>query len=1011
MKLSFTVFMRHLFLLLLLIASVSESSAESIPWSLGHYHHTPFTKNDGVPPLITSLQETSDGYLWAVYARGLVRFDGKHFLPFISAAGEGLISNQISNIFAPSSGGIWVSYKSAGVSFIKNCHVWNYKSGPLADISSAYFLQDRRGVVLAATSHAMFEFTNGQWTRRNEEDSHFNIARFAQDSDYNLWAISRSGHILILRDGEKSFRDLGIPLNRAFDVVPLKDHSILVLSRDKVLQRYLDGGDHLIKAGDALPYFAAGVIEDRRGNVWVGTVGDGVHYLGRLSDFPKNGGPPLVDEKINHSSGLTGNVQKLFEDKRGNVWIGTDRGIDRFTPSSFEQISLPEGISTISIAPGKEGDAWIGSENFNVLHFNHGTTNLTPIGSMAIKNFTSSLDGTVLMANSDELWKVAPGQPTKLAVLPAQGGARVRAISRDKLGQPLLSFRDAKFKLASFADGKWASFSDLAKDGPLSLHTENTGVVWAGFANNRLASLNQGSVKWYSTPDGISVGQVKIIALNDGHLWLGGEDGLQFMASERFKKIKLDGQNELKNVSGVVFDNGKNLWVHTLDGLFRIESKDVQHAMMDDSFSVPYRLFDWDDGLPGFAAQIFSLPTLSMGGDGNLWISGQYAAARLDPREIVSLPHINAPTIDEVIDGVTNYLCNGTSLQLPSQARNLKISFAIPELNYSSRVQFQYRLIGFDSNWQSTSDVNSVQFTDLTAGDYKFEVRARYAGQQFSEKNVTAISFSIAPKYFETWWFRTAAILLVLMAIWQLGKLQTRLAVARERHRIQIRMDERGAIARDLHDTLLQSVQALVLNLDALSRGVTDLAIRDRLNYLADKTQMAIIEGRDKVQVLRSSDCISEGDVERLIQLGTDLGRQYGIRFDAQVNGKVRPLNSRTRDELIPIVSELLINAFRHSKAGQIALTIKFDRRTLEVNVVDDGVGIDDEILLKGAPSGHWGLLGLKERSARIGASIKFNHVEPHGTCVVVSVSWKQPVFRSAHCRWTHALANALRRG
>ena len=964
---------------------VTAASALPFPWSLNHYQHTAFTKKDGAPQSANELAETSDGYLWTNSSSGLVRFDGHQFQPFSPRPGEKLISDQVRFMFAPKTGGLWVSYDNiAGVSFINHGHVTNYDDkGEWRPGSSAMFLHDRQGNVMAYAFPRIMKFIGGKWKKVDDDPGTQNIYRVTQDASFNIWALTGSGDVLVMREGESRFKEAGIKVNGGYSISTGGDHDVFVSSHDHMIHRFNDSGDHLSEVGRPVPYYARYVTVDRSGNVWVGTANDGVHFLGPLSNLPVGDRPFPVDEKLDHSEGLTGNFASVFQDNEGDIWVATENGLDRFMPSAFSQLILPSGITMISITPGHAGDVWIGSDDFKVIHYLDDKATLTDVPSAALTGFADRTDGTVFISTIDQLWQLAPGDPIRIATLPATGEGVVKAITRDSTGKLWLSFRSHTMPLATLSGETWEKIDGA--DSPFSMVTDSQGVIWGGLPNNRLVSINRGAIRQYSDRDGLSVGTIKVIVPHDGQLWLGGDRGLQVLVGSAFKVLKLAGTLQLDHISGLVFDEDGNLWVHTLTGLFRIDGDDVRRLVADAAFATPYRLFDSDDGVPGIPAQTFTLPTLKLGNDGRIWIAGQAEAAWMDPRDVPAELPVGRPVIERIFDGKDDYDLSVGALRLPENARNLQISYTTPELTFPSRVRFQYRLIGFDDGWQEAGDRRQAFYSHLTAGNYIFAVRSKTSGHTWGEPS--SISFIIAPKFFETWWFRLAVVCFVLALLWIFVLWQIRLATSRVRNRMQIRVDEREAIARDLHDTLLQSTQALVVQLGVLANEVNEPNLKRQLEFLAGTSKDAVEEGRDKVSLLRSQSTSSDCQVTRLVRFGMGLSNQYGVQFKTEVNGSPQSLSQIANDELVPIVKELLINAFRHAKASHVSTTLSYGFWRFVVTVSDDGIGIDKAIVVTGAPEGHWGIRGVKERVARIGGRVTFRRLNPRGTKIVVNVS------------------------
>ena len=970
--------------LLLALSTSCNAFALSFPWSPNRYQHTSFTKRDGAPRAATSLAQTSDGYLWSNGETGLYRFDGQHFQHFSPRQGEKLLGKQVWEVFAPKTGGLWISYNVPGISFINHGHITNYETNAGWPGTSGQFLQDRQGNIMAfAAGHGLMKLIDGAWKQVGEVPPSLDSANVFQDASFNIWAIGRDGDMFVLREGEPRFRDLELKIKGGFKLGTGGGHAVFIMTRDHEIRRFIDNGGHLSEVGVPIPLYGSRPLVDQRGNVWIGTENDGVHFLGALSSLPLGDQPLPPDEKINHSQGLTGNYSSLFEDHAGDIWVTTEGGVDRFTPSAFSQLTFPTGTSMISIAPGKQGDVWIGSENLKVIHYAQETAIQTDVPWMAISTYSDPSDGAIFAATVDDLWQLAPGTPTKIAELPVHGGGVVSAITRDLNDKLWLSFRSDKVQLATFKHGIWEEPVSIGK--PTSLTTDPSGTVWAGFPKNRLVSIHEGAVKQYLESDGLSVGVVKVIDSHGGRLWLGGDAGLQVFSAGSFRALHLVNNHALTDISGLLFDNDDNLWVHTIQGLFRIPNDAVRHALSDPAIAMPYRLFDSDSGAPGIPAQTFSLPTLRLGSDGRLWITGQTAAAWLDPHELPREATLAQPVIERISDSQRDYDQADSRLKLPKEARDLQIDYTTPELAFPSRVRFQYRLNGFDDKWQEAGSRRQAFYSHLPAGNFTFEVRSKIDGRAWTDRP-TFISFNVAPKYFETWWFRFAIVLVFVAALWGLIRLQIRSATSRVRYRIQIRSDEREAIARDLHDTFLQSTQALILQLDTLSLDVADPELKKRIALLAQMSSDVLVEGRDKVRFLRSLRQTADDEVAKLVRLGVGMSSQYGNNFTTKIYGSPHTLNQLASDELFPLVSELLINAFRHARATSIMLSLSFGFWKFVVTVSDNGIGIDPAVVSERAKEGHWGIKGAEERAARLGGSVKFHHLNTRGTKAVVTV-------------------------
>jgi signal transduction histidine kinase len=195
------------------------------------------------------------------------------------------------------------------------------------------------------------------------------------------------------------------------------------------------------------------------------------------------------------------------------------------------------------------------------------------------------------------------------------------------------------------------------------------------------------------------------------------------------------------------------------------------------------------------------------------------------------------------------------------------------------------------------------------------------------------------------------------------------------RARLEERVAERTRIARDLHDTVLQGIISAAMQLDvAVDQLPANSPAKLRLSHVLELMRRVMDEGRKAVRGLRSSNSDSDSDSDDLGQafsrIPQDLGIEVQIEFRVIVLGSVRKLHPLIRDEVYHIGRELLVNAFRHSRANCIEVELEYAPRRFRMVVRDDGCGIDPQVLGAGR-DGHWGLTGMRERAERIGARLR----------------------------------------
>ena len=192
--------------------------------------------------------------------------------------------------------------------------------------------------------------------------------------------------------------------------------------------------------------------------------------------------------------------------------------------------------------------------------------------------------------------------------------------------------------------------------------------------------------------------------------------------------------------------------------------------------------------------------------------------------------------------------------------------------------------------------------------------------------------------------------------------------------RFEERLAERTRIARELHDTLLQSFQGLMLRFQAVNDLLPPGKSKEALEGVLDRADQAIVEGRDAIQNLRSSTTLTNDLAQAMTLLGEELGGAHdGERalatFRVSIEGTPRNLHPILRDDIYRIAREALRNAFQHARASKIEAEITYGQRLLRLRIRDDGKGIDPKLLDVGR-DGHWGLPGMRERALQIGAQL-----------------------------------------
>jgi signal transduction histidine kinase len=476
-------------------------------------------------------------------------------------------------------------------------------------------------------------------------------------------------------------------------------------------------------------------------------------------------------------------------------------------------------------------------------------------------------------------------------------------------------------------------------------------------------------------------------------VWLAGAGGVQLFRKDRFYLMKWSDPGMPGRLSGIVETETGDLWMNGFSGITHLPADELTRWLRDPDSRVYGERLDELDGLPGFSEEPIPEPSVVEGPDGRLWFATTRGIAWLDPAALERDRNRTPPPvfISSVIANEKTF-AGANGLSFPSHTENLEIDYTALSLAIPERVLFRYKLEGVDEGWQNVGTRRQAFYTKLRPAHYIFRVIACNNDGVWNEAGA-AFDFSIAPALYQTGWFEILALAAFLAILW--GIYQLRLQQLRRQFNIRIeeRVGERTRIARELHDTLLQSFQGLLCEFQA-ARNLFPKRPADAMRTLDDaigSAEAAIVEGRDAIQDLRVAPGVHNDLAHLLTAAGKELSNAQNSNanvaaFRLTVEGPPQVLSPILQDEIYRIGREILRNAFRHARATRIEVEIRYDGRMLRLRIRDDGIGIDPQVLSKGARAGHWGLPGVRERAKLIGAKLDFWSEEGAGTEVQVTV-------------------------
>ena len=306
--------------------------------------------------------------------------------------------------------------------------------------------------------------------------------------------------------------------------------------------------------------------------------------------------------------------------------------------------------------------------------------------------------------------------------------------------------------------------------------------------------------------------------------------------------------------------------------------------------------------------------------------------------------------------------------------------------------RYRYKLEELEDTWtEVASNRRNVTYTTLPGGKYTFRVQSA-TRQGFWGEPGLALTINILPPWWATTWFRLLSGAFILAMVGLLYNLRLRQLDRQFNAQLEARVAERTRIARDLHDTLLQSFHGLMFRFQAARNMLprsTESAMRT-LDEAISSTRDAITESRDAIHDLRSKP-VADGDLVQLLEadgeeLATVLGADPTPAFHVIVEGEPQKISPALHDEVYRITREVMRNAFRHSGANKVEVEIRYDKKQLRLRVRDDGRGLDPKVLEVSRRPGHWGLAGIRERAHQVGAQLNIWSEDGAGTEIELTV-------------------------
>jgi len=951
--------------LIILLACCRPASALNPSLDLNQYAHKAWTIREGFfKGQITSIAQTPDGYLWLGTEFGLFRFDGVRSVPWTPPEGEHLPSNTVTSLSVNRDGRLWIGTMS-GLASWKDGHLTGHTD--LAGFQIMAILEDRQdetwiGAIGYPTGR-LCAVRSGTVECSGQDGRLGNGAYSLYEYGGDLWVGADTG-LWHWKRGAETRYPISEPAHVILSLIE-GDNGALWLSMNSGIKQLVDGKVQPYPFPAGMHFDSRRLLRDREGGLWIGTNGQGVVHLhqGRTDVFTS-------------ADGLSGDhVLRLFEDREGNIWVATLDGLDRFRDFAAYTIDTKQGLSSdepTSVLAARDGSIWIGSSK-GLNRWNN--------GRITIYRKRDGLpdDGahTLFEDHRGRIWVstlrgVAYFEDGHFVPVPAGASQIVHNIVQENSGDVWIN--DQEQGLLHLLGEKLVEripSSHLGHKDPLrALVPDRTrGGLWLGFFDGGVAYYKDGQVReTYGTADGLGEGWVTDLQVRpDGSLWAATQGGLSRIKGGHVATLTSKNGLPCDSVHWSRQDNRHSVWLDMPCGLARVDTAELDAWSADPKRTIQATVFDNLDGVRGQWSRGAYSPQVAQSADGRIWFTTFNGVTVIDPGHL-PFNKLPPPVHIEGITADRKSYETSVNLRLPPLVRDLEIDYTALSLVAPEKIRFQYKLEGKDRDWQDVGNRRQAFYNDLPPRSYRFRVKACNNSGVWNEAGAS-FDFSIDPTYYQTTWFKIACAAAFLTALWGLYRLRL-YQIAREFNvRLDERVGERTRLARDLHDTLLQSFQGLMLRLQVVDELLPPGKAKEQLEQTLERADQAIVEGRSAVHDLRASTTTANDLAQAVRSVADELTGEGSPMFRLVVEGPVRDLHPIIRDEVYRIAREGLRNSFTHARAQHIEAEITYSERLFRLRIRDDGRGIPPDILESGR-SGHYGLSGLRERASQIGASL-----------------------------------------
>jgi signal transduction histidine kinase/ligand-binding sensor domain-containing protein len=957
---------------------------------------------DGLPRnAVTAAVQTRDGYLWLGTYAGLVRFDGVRFVVFNDNNTPALKNNRITSLYEAADGTLWIGHETGDVT--------RFQAGQFAAVpvqaqwNSRKILSmgtDDAGEIWLLNPDGLVARLRDGIVLTPEAGSVSAVVEMATDRRGRLW-VGRNGKVSALRHGQLHELPLELQSTNSYaqGICPARDGGLWVVTDNRI--RKWDGTNWTEDRGP--PAWGYGplssLVELRSGFLAAGTADQGLLLISPAGETLRFG----------RTNGLSHDwVRFLCEDREGNLWVGTGTGLNMLRPGNVTTVAPPDewqGRAVLSVTPARDGSLWVGTEGAGVYCWREGAWSRFSYDNSGLSN--------------PFVWSVVEDEVGQMWAGTWAGGIYVRRPNNFAAAPRLENFPlPAPALLPARGGGLWIGTSagllryeaggltnygsNVGLESPevRSVTEARDGTVWFGMYGGGLGCLQDGQARQFRKRDGLASDFVQCLKLEtNGTLWIGTfGGGLSRWKDGRFANVGV-AQGLPNNVICHIEDDGRGyFWMSSYGGIFRVAKTELEDCADGKISTVRSLGYGTGDGLPTLECSGGMQPAGCRTADGRLWFPTSKGLVVLDPGNVTTNPLPPPVVIEEFrVDG--RVVPNHGASPLPIAPGHQRFDFQYTALSFVSpeRVRFRCRLAGLEENWVDMGSERSVNYNFVPPGDYTFHVVACNNDNVWNETGAQ-FAFQVLPYFWQTVWFRGAAIVGMVLAASGAVWFDTRRRMHRKLERLERQRAlerERERIARDIHDDLGASLTHITM-LSQVAHGATPelpraVASLDQIFGTARELTRALDE---IVWAVNPKHDTLESLAGYLGKFAEDYLRaaHQRCRLDVPMQLPAWVLASEVRHNLFLAVKEALHNVVKHARATEVRITLTLAKDGFAWEVADNGRGFGSGEASQPSPdrlaSGN-GLANMHRRLADLGGHCEVQSAPGAGTRVKFVVSVK----------------------